>query len=144
MNVIDVALVADVRLCACGCGRQTKKRGSKYVIGHWKRKHGFTAGGFDVGAAKVNERMARVYGVTREQYDAMVLAQGGRCAICRVDEPGKGSSGKTALWCIDHDHTTNAVRGLLCRHCNTAVGLFKDNPEVMERAAEYVRAGGVQ
>ena len=44
--------------------------------------------------------------------------------------------------CIDHDHSTGEVRGCLCSKCNTALGMMRDSPELLERLAEYVRRGG--
>ena len=59
----------------------------------------------------------------------------GRCAICGTDRPA-GKSGKLH---IDHDHNTNAVRDLLCLKCNQGLGLFMDNPDLLEAAAAYIR-----
>lgn len=58
-----------------------------------------------------------------------------RCAICGGDHPG----GRFGNWHIDHDHNSGAVRGVLCSWCNTALGLLGDDPERMDRAAEYLR-----
>jgi hypothetical protein len=59
--------------------------------------------------------MAR-YGLTVDQFNAMVIAQANRCAICRRDlGEGRGRH-------VDHDHSTGAVRGLLCVRCNTTLG----------------------
>ena len=60
--------------------------------------------------------------------------QGGKCWICQ------GDNGLKAL-CIDHDHKTNNVRGLLCNLCNRAIGLLRDDPELIDKAAEYIRKG---
>lgn len=57
------------------------------------------------------------YGITPEQYDAMLVAQDGRCAlfqVCGSTEPG----GRWNRWHVDHDHVTGKVRGLLCNDCN--------------------------
>lgn len=63
--------------------------------------------------------------------------QGGKCAVCRKPpRPGK-------KLCVDHNHKTGAVRGLLCKRCNTALGFFYDEPLLMELAADYLR-GTVQ
>lgn len=72
------------------------------------------------------------YGITLDDYEAMKLGQGGACAICQ-EEPEDHN-----LY-VDHNHTTGTVRALLCRRCNCGVGYFRDNPEVMEAAAAYVR-----
>jgi cytochrome c1 len=77
--------------------------------------------------------LRRNYGLTVEQYEALYRAQGGVCAIC------KGvPTGKRARLAVDHDHETGAVRGLLCDHCNRGLGGFRDNPERLRLAAEYV------
>lgn len=80
------------------------------------------------------ERLKYFYGLTPEQYDAMVAAQSGRCAICRTDTPG----GRAGHWAVDHDHATHRVRGLLCNGCNLALGLMRDNPTAMREAAAYL------
>lgn len=73
------------------------------------------------------------YGLTLEQYDALLDSQGGVCALCGGDDPGvKG------VWHVDHCHDSLAVRGLLCSPCNTGLGQFKDRPDVLRRAADYV------
>jgi hypothetical protein len=61
----------------------------------------------------------------------MIARQGGTCALC-PEEPT----------CIDHDHDTGIVRGILCRQCNGALGKLGDSVESLMRAVEYVRHGG--
>lgn len=73
------------------------------------------------------------YGVTAEQYEALIDAQAGLCAICRTAEPG-GKGG----WHVDHCHETGKVRGLLCHHCNIAIGYFKDDPALIRAGIDYV------
>ena len=75
----------------------------------------------------------RNFGIDHEQFTSMEAEQGGRCAICnRPPSDGKALS-------VDHDHVTNAVRGLLCSNCNFAIGLLGDDPEIVESAAAYLR-----
>jgi hypothetical protein len=81
----------------------------------------------------------REYGLTVEQYDALLLAQNYRCAICRTDTPGNARTKSDHAFCVDHDHVTGHVRGLLCQGCNRGIGLLKDDPEVIESALKYVR-----
>lgn len=74
-------------------------------------------------------------GITVEQFTAMFEAQDGKCAIC------KGPSGDRRFH-VDHCHTTNVIRGLLCSNCNTGLGLFCDDPTRLESAVVYLKRGG--
>jgi hypothetical protein len=85
--------------------------------------------------AKERHRTLRKYGLSEREYIAMLNAQGGRCAICSTAVPG----GPHGVWAIDHDHATRAVRALLCHNCNLGLGQFDDDPEMLERAAVYLR-----
>jgi hypothetical protein len=80
----------------------------------------------------------RKFGITIEDYDAMFACQGGRCAICKTDQP-TGHGAKNGRFSVDHDHATGEVRGLLCSGCNTALGGFKDNVDVMKNAIHYIQ-----
>lgn len=71
------------------------------------------------------------YGITLEDYEAMMATQGGVCAICEA------SPGLRRLN-VDHDHETGAIRGLLCEICNRALGGFKDDPDLLSAAARYL------
>ena len=73
--------------------------------------------------------LTRRYGITAEEADVMFERQGGLCAICGA-APAKH---------VDHDHVTGKVRALLCFNCNGGLGQFKDDPDVLLAAAEYVR-----
>lgn len=77
----------------------------------------------------------RRYQMTLEDFDALFASQRGRCAIC--DGPLQLDQ-KRGL-CVDHDHGTGRVRGLLCWHCNIALGHLDDDPDRCARAAEYLR-----
>jgi predicted nucleic acid-binding Zn ribbon protein len=80
----------------------------------------------DVGLAR--------YQMQPGDYDALLLAQGGRCAICGADEAG----GKGGRFHVDHNHATGRVRGLLCHGCNLGIGMLRDDPDVMRAAIRYV------
>lgn len=77
------------------------------------------------------------YGITPGDYYRMLAEQDGRCAICLSDTDSYGRS----KFSVDHDHETGEVRGLLCTHCNRAIGLFGDNAERLTRAANYLGKG---
>lgn len=74
------------------------------------------------------------YGITSEDYYRMLDEQGGRCAICGAEADPYGRS----KFSVDHDHKTGEVRGLLCTHCNRAIGMFADSAELLVRAADYL------
>lgn len=74
-----------------------------------------------------------LYGMKPGEFDALLAAQEGRCAICRTDEPGGRGT-----WHVDHCHDTKVIRGLLCNSCNSGLGRFKDNPAVLRAAADYL------
>lgn len=76
------------------------------------------------------------YGLTPETYDEHT-AQGGRCAICGNEENVRRGTRLKRL-AIDHDRHTGRLRDLLCNRCNVALGLFKDDPDTLLRAAEYI------
>lgn len=86
-------------------------------------------------------KRAHYYGVSAEQYNALLAAQGGRCAVCRLD----ATSLRYPL-SVDHDHNCCAgrkscgkcLRGLLCHVCNRALGLMRDSADRLRCAADYL------
>lgn len=73
--------------------------------------------------------LKRMYGMAPAAYEAMYSTQKGCCCICGEHHP---------RLCVDHDHATGRVRALLCDPCNHGVGSFRDRPDVIRKAAEYV------
>lgn len=73
----------------------------------------------------------RKTGVSAEQYQKQHVLQKGLCAIC------SGTCSKALA--ADHDHVTGLFRGLLCNNCNRALGHFKDSPELLLKAVEYLK-----
>lgn len=78
------------------------------------------------------------YGMTLADYDALLRKQEGKCGnnACNK-EPENGKR-----LCIDHNHQTGEIRGLLCNGCNTAAGLAQDHPEVLRGLADYLEDKG--
>lgn len=72
------------------------------------------------------------YGITREEYDALLLIQNGVCAVCKQ----KCTTGQALS--VDHNHKTNKIRGLLCRKCNMAIGLLNDSEIIAFAVFEYL------
>jgi len=81
--------------------------------------------------------LRRYEGMTIESFDAMLAVQNGVCAICQKPETAT-RNGVVRWLSVDHDHGTNAVRGLLCSDCNTAIGLLGDSPTRLRAAADYL------
>ena len=82
-----------------------------------------------------NHHRKSLYGLSREEEAALRLKQDGRCLGC--------SQPFTAVKeVVDHDHITDKVRGLLCRHCNWCLGHAKDNPKILRALAVYLEAHG--
>jgi hypothetical protein len=92
-------------------------------------------------ARERNEFLKRRYGITHTQYLEMLTAQGGVCKICKTTECSTGK-----LFAVDHDHSCcsptraceKCIRGLLCADCNRGLGMFKDNPELLDSAKAYL------
>ena len=78
------------------------------------------------------------YGITHSEFDRMLVGQGGRCAICLTDSPHTDAKHPDG-WCVDHDHESGNVRGILCLPCNTGLGSFGDDTDRLSAAAAYLR-----
>jgi hypothetical protein len=74
------------------------------------------------------------YGIELEDYERMLHAQGGVCAICKEPSPFDLR--------VDHCHTSKHVRGLLCTTCNPGLGYFGDDPARLRAAADYLEQHG--
>jgi Recombination endonuclease VII len=121
---------ATTTLRTCACGSTAVARVGKPVCAACKvdRRDPVRA------AARERRRTLRKYGITESDWDRLLASQGGLCAICRTDVPG----GRGESWHIDHCHTTNQVRGLLCHSCNVGLGSFHDDPERLSSAIAYL------
>ena len=87
----------------------------------------------------IRQRNLKSYGLTVDQYDEMLTAQGGVCAICNLPETHVSSfTKKIRRLSIDHDHKTGKIRGLLCSSCNRAIGLLGDDAERIKAVLTYL------
>lgn len=77
-------------------------------------------------------RRLRKYGLTQQEYDRLLVVQGGGCLGCGRDDPG------TKGWCIHHDHRSGKVLALLCNRCNTAIGLADEDSTILRALADLV------
>ena len=78
----------------------------------------------------------RKYGLTKSQYDSLLLAQDNKCASCRIELAHEAYRGASPV--VDHDHNTGIVRGILCLLCNAALGNVKDDPEILLGLMRYL------
>ena len=83
-------------------------------------------------ATRKNIVLKYIYGITLEEYNALLAKQNGVCALC-----GNINRHGVALH-VDHDHTTGEIRGLLCFCCNSALGNAHDNPVILRKMADYL------
>lgn len=81
------------------------------------------------------------YGVTLEEVDRILIAQGGGCAICGSKRPRGGRFGQ---WQLDHCHNSQQIRGVLCGSCNRGLGLFGDSIANLEKAISYLEQPAIQ
>jgi len=133
--------------CSCDCGGSKITRGTHLRHGYTKScgcmksewisqaqtKHGLS----DVNHPEYKRyeferRLPRKYGITADDYYQMLDEQSNKCAICEVkfDDDVKPH--------VDHCHNTGNVRGLLCRACNTAIGMFRDDTDALKSAIKYL------
>jgi hypothetical protein len=93
----------------------------KYVSSNW------------TGLDRWDAIIRRTYGITLEEYNQKLEAQGNVCEIC-----GKPDEVEGRRMAIDHCHDTGQVRGLLCGNCNRGLGNFKDSPDMLQKALDYL------
>jgi len=78
-------------------------------------------------------------GITVQTYNEMLERIDNKCEICGNEETRKNPDGRTTRLCIDHCHKTEKIRGMLCHSCNTGIGKFKDDIELLQKAIEYLK-----
>ena len=109
-------------------GRESYKRNkTKYIEARasWKKRHPKAAREY---------HLKIMYGLTLDDYNNLLLKQNGRCAGC--NELPDGSYNKSL--CVDHDHATGVVRGLLCQDCNSSLGHVKDSITTLKNLITYL------
>lgn len=95
--------------------------------------------------ARRKYRIKQKYGLTEERYFEILAEQDGHCAICpRTDGRRKQKTCTPTKFhfAVDHDHDTGQTRGLLCDTCNRALGMFRDDPELLRNALAYLKKHG--
>ncbi len=86
--------------------------------------------------AKMNN-IKRLYNLTEEQYNQLLIYQNNRCAICKEEFIN-------VKICIDHNHVTKKIRGLLCDNCNMMLGKVHDHPAILFNAIKYLESNNIE
>lgn len=94
--------------------------------------------------AKNRELKHKYHGFTLAQLEQMIQAQNKKCACCFDSLPKEqvfedGNTLPSRFIRLDHDHETNQIRGVLCHHCNSGLGMFRDSPERLQNAIDYLK-----
>lgn len=87
---------------------------------------------------KLDSHLRHNYGITLEEFEILEKAQEGVCAICKKTETWV-RAGKVYRLSVDHCHDTGKIRGLLCKACNTGIGYFLHDPELLRAAIKYLK-----
>ena len=82
-----------------------------------------------------NRHLKHRYGITLEDYNSMLQEQNGSCAMCPT-------TALEEVLCVDHNHDTGAVRALLCKTCNTMLGMAKDSVDRLQAGIDYLKEHG--
>ena len=88
--------------------------------------------------ARADKALYNAYGIGVEDYRDLFVLQSGACKICKQVNTVKYGKESVSL-CVDHDHTSGIVRGLLCQTCNSALGQFKDSETLLTSAIAYLK-----
>lgn len=91
-------------------------------------------------AERRKQKLRSKYDLTHEQFEEMLDSQGGGCAICGSTESGRTARGNPKPLSVDHDHITGKVRAILCSQCNSALGMMRDDPSRLRKAAAYLES----
>jgi hypothetical protein len=101
----------------------------------WKEIYGPRCRGDKHKERRKGYAIKRRHGIGIEEYNLMFINQSGQCLICKKHQ----SEFKRAL-AVDHCHTTNKIRGLLCHKCNLILGYAHDDVEILKSAIEYLKS----
>jgi hypothetical protein len=132
------------RLCE-GCGKPFKPQQVRGVGRRWcsvqcrkavrkEKQAEYRVGPYQAVGGRRAYELKRFYGLSLDEYNAMLELQQWRCALCGECENAKGRR----MLCVDHCHKKGHVRKLLCVKCNTGLGNFLDDPALLRKAADYL------
>lgn len=105
---------------------------AREISDNYKKKIGFVGEtGREYNNYKIGH-LKRTYGVSVEEYDLMLEEQDCKCKVCKAPLDGRNSH-------LDHCHITGKVCSILCVNCNTAIGNLREDPELIQKALDYVK-----
>lgn len=134
------------RTKSCGCFRNKSNKITGVSKICSKCNNSLDSSMFDTGKSFCKEchkfiYILRTYNLTKDDYNSMLKSQNYGCYICGAKES------KTRLYkhlCIDHNHSTGKVRGLLCSRCNNGIGFFEEDINVLEKAILYLKKFNIE
>lgn len=89
---------------------------------------------------QTNYQRNKSFGITDEDFEKMLSHQNNKCAICQIDhDTYRAVTQNNRRFAVDHCHSTEKIRGLLCDKCNRGIGYFKDSDHLLLRAINYLR-----
>lgn len=93
-----------------------------------------------VGDWRITQDIINYFDITLEQYNKLFEDHNNLCGICKKPETKRSRTpGKICRLAVDHCHKTNSIRGLLCHSCNTGIGKFNDDIQLLQNAIEYLK-----
>jgi hypothetical protein len=113
----------------------------KYRLGHKDRKNELRRQRYNPRLRK-EELLKQKYKISLEDYERLMVSQGGVCAICGNPESVVHQNGEVRSLSVDHNHKTEAIRGLLCGKCNRGLGYFQDDSKLLIKAIKYLKDHG--
>jgi hypothetical protein len=113
------------------CIKGRRKKQKEYDKAYWQRYAGKNIEKLKVRDVEYN--LKRKFGITLQDYEALLLKQNGKCATC---DKIRSSNGKKLA--VDHCHKTGRIRGLLCNECNTSLGLIKEDIQTLQNLIAYI------
>ena len=123
------------RMCRAALRRENYKNNRDKILKKnlsWKK-----ANSLEHEKSLRNSRYLYRYGITTEEYESLFKTQNGQCKICKSTDFGRKNANH---FCVDHCHITGKVRGLLCHKCNSALGKFNDDINLLKNAITYLEA----